>query len=65
MTCWSVTDDLDLLINSVNDMEIAASDADDLVNTLMGIRSLSELRFKKLFETFEYLLKTEQLKYSE
>ena len=65
MTCWSVTDDLDLLINSVNDMEIAASDADDLVNTLMGIRSLSELRFKKLFETFEYLLKTAQLKYSE
>ena len=62
MTCWGVTEDIDLIIGAVNDMEIAPSDADDLVNTLIGLRGLSELRFKKLFDTLSHLIESGQFK---
>jgi hypothetical protein len=48
MKCWQITDELELLY--------AASDSIDtnsLQNVLLGLTALYEMKFNKLFQTFE------------
>lgn len=56
MLCWSVVDDVDLLMESVVDnpkyAAVPAKSVDDISNALMGIKELYNLRFERLWETF-------------
>jgi hypothetical protein len=53
MKCWNTKDDVSLLAESILDSNL---DADEISNALIGIAQLHELRCKKLFDTFEYLI---------
>ena len=50
MECWGVVDDLDLLLYQ--------SDTDDeQMNLMMGLRSLYQLKFQRMWDTFEKVCK--------
>lgn len=53
MSCWNTKDDINLLAESLLDSNM---DPDEIANALIGISQLHELRSKKLFNTFEYLI---------
>lgn len=56
MQCWNVTEDIDLLYENVLDASPALTH-DEIANCLLGMKQLYEMRFNKLFSTFEKLLK--------
>ncbi len=57
MKAWNLVDDVELLYNHFgNDPKFKGLDAkaeDELINLLLGIRSLSTVRFEALFKTYE------------
>ncbi len=53
MRCWSTADDLDMLADHV--MEEDAT-VDDIVNTLIGIKQMHEIRMTKLWNVFAALV---------
>lgn len=58
--CWSVVEDLDLLLSEcekIEDVEVA----DNIQNIVLGLKVLSEMRFQNMFNTFETLLETRQI----
>lgn len=54
LDCWKVTDDIDILLEYVCDGE---NDQDYVANVLLGIKNLYELKFDKMFNTFEKSIK--------
>ena len=52
-SCWNTKDDIDLLCESILEKEITK---DEIVNALIGISQLHEMRCDKAFETFKYLI---------
>lgn len=50
MGCWNVTDDIDLIYAAVMNRDMSE---DDIANLLLGLKSLYQLKFERLFETFE------------
>lgn len=52
--CWSVTDDVYEVYSAVMDKEMST---DDIANALLGIRTLYQLKFERLWETFEACLR--------
>ena len=55
MKCWNVTEEIDLLYENV--MENENLTKDDIANFLLGINTIYELKFDKLFTMFEELVK--------
>lgn len=54
MECWGITADLQSVIWSKFDSAEHMTD-DDLLNVLQGIQALYDIKFKKLFNTFEVM----------
>ena len=54
MSCWNITTDLKDLNEGVIESNLSK---DQISNALMGIEQLYELRFNKLFEQFETLVR--------
>jgi len=54
MSCWNITTDLKDLNEGVIESNLSK---DQISNTLMGIEQLYELRFNKLFQQFETLVR--------
>ena len=54
MSCWNVTTDLKDLNEGVIESNLTK---DQISNALMGIEQLYELRFNKLFQQFETLVR--------
>jgi hypothetical protein len=56
MQCWSVVDDIGLVVESVMEnpkyADIPPECIDTLSNTLLGVKELYNLRFEKMWETF-------------
>lgn len=56
LSCWQVTEELKVILDALGydplfkDMDAAYSDK--LMNLLIGMRAMNELRFNKLFSTF-------------
>lgn len=50
LSCWHVTDDVDLLYKQVMD---GNPTKDQIANTLLGLKAIYEMRFNALFEQFE------------
>lgn len=48
--CWKVTDDINLVYASVMDTNMSQ---DDIANVLLGLKTLYDLKFNRLWNTFE------------
>ena len=56
MQCWNVTEDIDLLYENVLDGNHKPTH-DEIANCLLGMKQMCEMRFHKLFRTFEKYIK--------
>lgn len=55
MECWNVTGELDLLLEEL--VESDTFSRDDAANFVLGLNTIYEAKFNKLFRTFESFLK--------
>lgn len=53
MHCWNITTDLRYVYEKV--IESNSADVDEITNALLGIETLYEIKFNKLFADFESL----------
>lgn len=57
MNAWNVVDDIDMLYTYFGDdptfAGLSAQAEDEMMNLLLGVKSMYALKFEKLFETFE------------
>lgn len=60
MAAWGTVEDIDLIFHNTDNLNLSAKDCDNLQNQLLGLRSIAELRFQKLFKTFEYMVHSGQ-----
>lgn len=51
MDCWGVTDDIQTIIDHCESLT-----EDQLMNSLIGIKEVYDLKFKTMFSTFEGLI---------
>lgn len=58
MACWNVTSDIDTLFEGVMESDMTT---DQIANVLLGMKQLYELKFDKMFRTFEQLTKDESI----
>ena len=54
MKAWHVVDDIDLLHENVIESDMST---DDIANVLLGLQSVYNMRFEKLFNAFEEVCK--------
>lgn len=57
MEAWHTVEDIDLIYHNTDKLKLSAKDCDNLQNQLLGLKHLTELRFKKLWESFEDSIK--------
>lgn len=57
--CWNVTRDIDTLLEGVVEQDLTQ---DQISNILLGMKELYELKFDKMFRTFETLVKHQQIR---
>lgn len=61
MSCWQVVDDVKLLYYHFGDdprfVGLDAKAEDEMMNLLLGVKSMYELKFEKLWKTFEVVCK--------
>lgn len=62
MNCWAVVDDIDMLYKHFGDHPKFGgrwnSEAEDeMMNLMLGLKSLYELKFQKMWDTFEHVCK--------
>jgi hypothetical protein len=58
MQCWSITEDIELL-RWRHDAGII--DADQVDNFLLGLKTIYDIKFEKLFETYSQLIKEQKI----
>jgi len=56
MKCWKITEDIELLYYNFDQL-----DEDQQMNFLLGLKELYELRFQKLWNTFEECVSKKEL----
>ena len=59
LACWNVTDDIKLINERI--LEKGPFTVDELSNILGGLQTIYNLKFEKLFSTFEELLKEKKI----
>lgn len=57
MECWTVTSDIRTVSEYLQDAPLEAGREDKIANMLMGIEALYEVKFEKLFRSFEQLIR--------
>ena len=60
LDCWGICDDIQTIISSTDRSPLTE---DELLNILIGLKSLYQMKFETLFDTFEYLLKERKIVY--
>jgi uncharacterized protein YeeX (DUF496 family) len=58
MACWNITSDIDTLCEGVLESDMTT---DQIANILLGMKQLYELRFDKMFRTFEQLIQNRSI----
>lgn len=53
MKCWNIVSELNVLAEEVCEGDLTK---DDVANILIGLNKLYEIKFEKMFRTFEKLL---------
>lgn len=56
--CWTIVDDIDLLFDNVCNETM---DTDQLSNYLLGMKTIYQCKFEKLFNTYETLINDNKL----
>lgn len=56
MECWNVTRDIELVTQHLVDHSDGYSD-DDVMNKYLAIKDLYEIKFERMWETFEQVTK--------
>lgn len=56
MRCWKITEDIEMFYGNFDHL-----DEDQQMNLLLGLKELYELRFQKLWNTFEECVSNEDL----
>lgn len=56
MDCWHITSDVETLSNFVGDSTIDPVTKDKLLNMLIGMRELYDLKFSQTLDTFSKLI---------
>jgi hypothetical protein len=56
LNCWNVVEDMEVLAQAVGDRGMTE---DELMNALIGLKTIYHLKFQSLFETFEQSLRKE------
>jgi hypothetical protein len=64
MNAWSTCEDIDLIYHNTDNLDLNAKDCDNLQNQLLGLRSIVELRFEKMWHIFEELVHHQKLEVS-
>ena len=64
MVAWGTCEDIDLIYHNTDNLGLNAKDCDNLQNQLLGLRSITELRFEKVWHIFEELIKHQKLEVS-
>lgn len=59
LECWRVTGDVEMVCENLMDRELST---DEVANALIGIKSLYNMRFEKLWSTFETMVRQRQFK---
>jgi hypothetical protein len=59
MKCWNITDEIQLLNENV--LESDALSKDDISNYLLGLETMYNLKFDKLFRQFEEMIKDKKI----
>jgi hypothetical protein len=59
MQCWSITEDIELLRNTVCNAGVI--DADQVDNFLLGLKTIYDIKFEKLFEAYSQLIKEQKI----
>ena len=57
MECWGVVDDLDMVYST----EALYQDQDRMMNVLLGLHELYNIRFQRMFDTFEKMVHEEKI----
>ena len=57
MACWNITSDIKTVTEYLLDAPLEADREDKIANMLMGIETLYQAKFDKLFQQFEQLVK--------
>jgi hypothetical protein len=57
MECWNVTTDIRVVSEYLLDAPLEAGREDKIANMLLGIESLYEAKFNKLFRQFDQLVR--------
>jgi len=55
MECWSIREDIDNLMWAMRDSRSGMTE-DEIDNYLIGLQSMYQVRFEKLWNTFELLI---------
>lgn len=50
MHCWTIVDDIDLLYSQLGERKFSE---DELQNYLLGLKTIYQIKFEKLFGTYE------------
>jgi hypothetical protein len=61
MEAWSTTEDIDLIYHNTDNLDLTPKDCDTLQNQLLGLKYIADLRFQKLWDTFESVLSSGEL----
>jgi hypothetical protein len=56
MNCWNVTNDIDSVAKFVGEIHLDPKDQDAILNMLLGMKQLYDVKFQTLFEVFEELV---------
>lgn len=62
MVAWSTCEDIDLIYHNTDNLELNAKDCDNLQNQLLGLKTITELRFEKMWSIFEELISQGNMK---
>lgn len=54
MNCWNITNDIDVLYKRLKEHKL---NDDEVMNYLLGLKTIYDTKFDQLFDTFEYLIK--------
>lgn len=56
MEAWNTTEDIDLVYHNTDNLTLTPKDCDTIQNQLLGLKYIADLRFQKLWDTFEAVI---------
>jgi hypothetical protein len=61
MNCWHITNDIDSVAHFVGEIHMDAKDQDAVLNMLLGMKQLYDVKFGIMFDTFEQVVAAGEL----